>query len=58
MTDKERLQQLIQQYHEVRLAFIEAVEASSERNELDFLKRRLETIASQIRKIDVNHRFS
>jgi hypothetical protein len=57
MNDKERLQHLISQYHEVRVAFIQAVETSLQKNELDFLKRKLETIASQIRKIDVNHRL-
>jgi hypothetical protein len=57
MKDQERLQQLIQEYEDIRLKFIEAVGGSLEKNELDSLKRRLETIVSQIRKIDVNHKL-
>ena len=57
MTDKERLQLLVKEYQLTKLQFIEAVGGLVDKSELDALKRRLETIASQIRKIDMNHKL-
>ena len=49
-----RLEELLQEYERLGLLLIEEVGNSVREEELDQLKRKLETIASQIRKIDVN----
>jgi hypothetical protein len=49
-----RLEELQQQYEAIRLRLIDAVGDAIGKEEVNQLKRQLETIASQIRKIDVN----
>ncbi|MCE3283356.1 MAG: hypothetical protein K0Q66_2093 [Chitinophagaceae bacterium] len=57
MDTNERLVELQKQYEILRQQLIDAVGGSTPREELEQIKRRLETIASQIRKIDVNRKL-
>jgi hypothetical protein len=49
-----RLEQLQKQYEIIRQLLINAVGDGISQEDVNQLKRQLETIASQIRKIDVN----
>jgi len=57
MADGKHLEKLVQQYELLRQQLIAAVGNGMPKQKLDSLKRELETIASQIRKIDVNRRL-
>jgi hypothetical protein len=57
MDTNDRLDELQKQYEALRRQLIEAVGGSTDKDELEQIKRRLETIASQIRKIDVNRKL-
>jgi hypothetical protein len=57
MPNQKTLDELRQQYEEIRQKFIEAVGGSADKNQVEQLKQKLESIASQIRKLDVNRRL-
>jgi hypothetical protein len=57
MPSKEQtLEALRKQYDELRRQFISAVGDSTANIDIDILKRKLEAVAAQIRKLDINGR--
>ncbi len=54
MKEQSHLIDLVDQYQGVKQQFIEAVENAQDKIELDYLKRRLEALTSQIKKINAN----
>jgi hypothetical protein len=55
-SNEERLEALRKQYDELRRQFISAVGDSTANIDIDILKRKLEAVAAQIRKLDINGR--
>jgi regulator of replication initiation timing len=54
MKEQSQLTELVDQYQGVKQQFIEAVENAQGKVELDYLKRRLEALTSQIKRINAN----
>ena len=54
MQTTKQLEELQKEYDALKRQLIEAVGGSANAQQIEQLKRRIETIASQIRKIDVN----
>lgn len=57
MQTHNQLEQLQKEYDALKRQLIEAVGGSANEEQIEQLKRRIETIASQIRKIDVNRKL-
>jgi hypothetical protein len=53
----DQLKEFHEEYDRVGLLLVNAVGIDADKDEIDRLKRQLETLASQIRKMDVNRRL-